>query len=86
MMSWNVTVKHRGALAFYQIHREGPGLYAATLVHYRGEVVHAPSRDIVLVRGVRQWTGSVEDETLLRQLGTKIEEVLVDVSVPQAGG
>ena len=57
----------------FQVRQEGPGIYIANLVTYNGEENKRPPGKITLIRGARQWTGSIDDEVLLNALGTQIE-------------
>jgi hypothetical protein len=75
-MELNATVVYRGALAYFKIKRESPGIYLAELVYYNRHKGQSPPRKITLARGIRQWTGSHEDPSLLEQIGKKIEEAL----------
>ena len=64
---------YEGGLAHYNIIQEKEGLYHAILVKYDGKPTNKPPSNIILVRGMRHWSGSVEDENLLNQLGTVID-------------
>ena len=75
-MEMNATVVYKGSLAYFSIKRESPGIYLAELVYHNRHKNQAPPRKITLARGIRQWTGSHEDPSLLEQLGKKIEEAL----------
>lgn len=80
-MKLDAIVKHGNGRAHFKIRRENPGIYYASLVKYDGSWQFKPPEEITLVRGVRQWTGSHEDETLLSQLGKVIEEAYSKPSV-----
>lgn len=73
-MKLEAIVKYGNGRAHFKIHKENPGIYYANLLHYDGAKQFSPPHKITLIRGVRQWTGSHEDETLLNELGKVIEE------------
>lgn len=73
-----VTVKHRGDHACFKILREGEGIYTASLLSYDGENTNTPPGEITLIKGVRCWTGSIEDKTLLSELGGFIDSLPVE--------
>jgi hypothetical protein len=75
-MELEAKVNYGLGCACYQIRREAPGIYFADLVFYDGERSKQPPSAISLVRGVRQWTGSCDDDGLLNELGRIIEEHL----------
>jgi hypothetical protein len=72
-MRFNATIQHKAALAFYEIYREAPGIYSAELTYYEGATCNMPPIQINLVRGIRQWAGSVDDKKILNSLGAIIE-------------
>jgi len=76
LMELNTAVIYQGATAYFKIKSEALGVYSATLLHYSGEEEQRPSRNITLLRGVRQWTGSIEDKALLSSLGKEIEDYI----------
>ena len=76
-MSFIVSIKHKEALAFYKIDYDTPGVYHANLVEYRGSNKHCPPIEIVMLRGITTWTGSIDDKTLLNQLGLSVEMEIV---------
>lgn len=75
-MEMEAKVKYGQGLACYQIRREAPGIYFADLAYYDGEGSRMPPAAISLVRGIRQWTGSCDDDGLLNEIGKIIEEHL----------
>lgn len=60
--------------ACFIIRKEGPGIYFANLVSYDGEEKTRPPEGITLIRGARQWNGSIDDEILLNALGKQIDD------------
>ena len=66
-----VVIVYKGALAFYNIIREKDDVYSAYLREYNG--IDQPPQVLTLVKSIRHWTGSIEDEELLFELGKAIE-------------
>jgi hypothetical protein len=73
-MWFSVIAKYRGALARFNIIQEKEGVYHAILVKYDGRQDYVPPSNIILVRGVRQWSGSIEEQVLLDELGSLIDK------------
>jgi hypothetical protein len=67
-------VIYRGALAHFNIDSDCSGIYYAHLLDYQGVSEENPPTEITLMRGIRKWTGSCNDGTLLFNIGTCIEE------------
>jgi len=67
------TIEHRGHEAVYSIQPERPGIYLAKLVTYHGNHQAAPPSIITMIRGPRKWSGSIRMESLLMQLGQRID-------------
>jgi len=67
-----VFVKYQGARYFFKVRRENPGIYFAELIYYEGNQISTLPREITLIRGLRQWTGSIDDKVLLNELGNVI--------------
>jgi hypothetical protein len=74
MMELNANVKYGNGSACYIIRKENPGIYYAHLVYFDGHQKSAPPQNITLIRGIRQWKGSLDDRELLNELGKIIEE------------
>jgi hypothetical protein len=72
-MNLNVSVRFRNALAYFSLHREADGVFFAELAGYEGEPIDAPPATILLIRGVRRWTGSFDNPEVLDELGRAIE-------------
>lgn len=73
-MKLEAVVKYGNGRARFKISKENPGIYYANLLHFDGSKEFCPPSEITLIRGVRQWTGSHEDEALLNDLGKVIEQ------------
>lgn len=74
IMDLKASIKYGSGFASFEIRRESPGVYHAALVYFDGDEKKAPPPEITLVRGIRQWTGSLDDSDLLNELGRIIEE------------
>ncbi len=66
-----VVIVYKGALAYYNIVREKDDVYSAYLKNCNG--FEKPQHTLTLVKSIRHWTGSVEDDELLFELGRAIE-------------
>lgn len=66
-------IEYKSGRACFRIRQEREGIFTASLVSVDGG--HGPDlpKEITMVRSVRNWTGSVDDEILLRELGTFID-------------
>ncbi|GAA4730387.1 hypothetical protein [Flavisolibacter ginsenosidimutans] len=73
-MDLDATIQYNNGRALFRIRREAAGIYYAFLLHFDGDRRHAPPGEITLVRGIRQWTGSLDNKTLLNGLGQAVEE------------
>lgn len=72
-MDFEVKIFYKGNEAFYQICKEGPGVYSAELLHPVGGRQKLSVKDITLIRGIRYWAGSSDDTLLHHTLGRAIE-------------
>ena len=82
-MKIEAVVKIGGGAALYQIYREGPSCYRAEL-----QPLHAPAegglpKDILLMRSVRHWVGSVDHPKLVEELGEAIDSILQNAPIFQ---
>lgn len=68
-----VMIEYKNRPACFRIHQESEGIFTAYLLSYTGNGTNSPAAEITLVKGVRNWAGSVEDDQLLRELGGFIE-------------
>ncbi|HEU4903969.1 MAG TPA: hypothetical protein VFT06_14285 [Flavisolibacter sp.] len=66
-------IEYKSGRACFRIRQESEGIFTAFLVSSDGEQGADLPKEITLVRSVRNWTGSVDDEILLRELGTFID-------------
>ena len=71
-------VEFKGALAHFKIRKDNSGIYIANLTRYEGNPLDAPPEEITILRGIRQWAGSYNDDLLLSRLGKVIEDGLLD--------
>jgi hypothetical protein len=67
------TISYRSSSACFRIQNESEGIFTARLLSFDGDYAAAPAQKITLVKGIRYWTGSVDDEILLNELGKFIE-------------
>jgi hypothetical protein len=77
-MELEVTVSYGDGKACFKIVKENPGVYHARLLYFEGSKKLSPPKEIVLIRGIRCWAGSFEDDDLLNKLGKPIENFLND--------
>ena len=68
-----VQVIYRGSDACFSIRPESRGIYTASLMSFSGESGQRPPEKITLLKGVRNWAGSIEDDILLSELGKFID-------------
>ncbi len=73
-MELNANVKYGNGCACFIIRKENPGIYYAHLIYFDGDKKLSPPQKITLVRGIRQWAGSLDKPQLLNDLGKVIEE------------
>ena len=66
-----VVIVYKGALAYFTVVREKEDVYSAYLKRCDGP--DQPPATITLVKSIRHWTGSVENDELLFELGEAIE-------------
>ncbi|RYZ61837.1 MAG: hypothetical protein EOO14_03910 [Chitinophagaceae bacterium] len=66
-------IRYRSIAACYKVQNEAEGIFTANLLYHDGDTEQSPPEGITLVKGVRNWTGSVEDEILLGELGKFID-------------
>lgn len=72
-MWFSAIAKHKGGLAHYNIIQESEHVYHAILVKYDGKEVCTPPVDILLIRSIRHWSGSIDDHSLMNELGVVID-------------
>ena len=71
----DVIVRLGEALVHYTVSRETKDIYQARLVRYEGCPTEEPPRDLILVKGYRRWTGSVDRPELLNEMGQVIDSL-----------
>lgn len=67
---------YKGGLAHYQVVRKENDIFSAYLVRYDGKQAHQPPASLILVRGEKKWEGSLDDHSLLEQIGGVIDRRL----------
>lgn len=83
MIELEANVKCGSGRACFKIRKENPGIYLADLSHFEGAQKELPPKQITLIRGMRHWTGSCDNEVLLNQLGKIIENFLAQSSLDE---
>jgi hypothetical protein len=73
-MHLDITVPYRNARAHYSVLKESEGIYLAILQQYEGDKEEAPPLRIVLLKSIRNWTGSFEHPEFVKLIGKAIEE------------
>jgi hypothetical protein len=79
-MEFEAVVPYGSGKAWYRIGRENPGIYHAELLTCDGTEKQQPPAAITLIRAVRGWIGSGNDEILINELGRLIEANLLTAS------
>ncbi len=69
----NAVVPFEEGLAHYIVSPESNGIYQAKLVDFQGVAQKQPPKEVILVKGYRQWSGSYDRQELLNQIGSIIE-------------
>ena len=72
-MWFHAIANYKGGLAHYKIMEKGVGIFNAYLQRYDGKMEKKPAQSIILVRGARHWSGSIENQNLLDKLGEVID-------------
>ena len=72
-MESEVHFLYKGGMAYFRLSKEASGIYFAHLTNYDGATENSPPKEITIIKGIRCWKGSAEDEMLLNQLGSFIE-------------
>jgi hypothetical protein len=67
-----VVVRYKGGNATYKIRPEVSGIYHADLMHFDQPGNSALPQTVTLIRSVRSWKGSTDDQELLNQLGAAL--------------
>lgn len=70
-----------GGEACYSLASDGRGMFQAMLLHYNGDPNGMPPQCITLVRGLRKWTGSSDNEQVLQYLGEVIDSAIQEAPI-----
>jgi hypothetical protein len=73
-MEWKTVVRFLEDQAYYEIIPEHTGIYHARLIQYEGPSGITPPEKVTLVKGIRRWNGSYEEQDFLNELGRAIED------------
>jgi hypothetical protein len=74
-MWFTIIAAHKGGLAHYKVVPDKiAGAYKAYLERYDGKQRNTPPQLIILVRGMKAWSASVEDQVLVSGIGTVIDK------------
>lgn len=73
-MELTATVQFYGDPAHYTVSQEKEGIYNARLLSYEGPNIMAPPDNVILVRSVRKWSGSYNEQDFIEELGRAIDE------------
>lgn len=73
-MEFEATVKYQGYKAVYKIVPEQTHIFRAQMNHYSGSKdYNPPPSELIIIRGVRKWIGSGDNQELIDSLGEIIE-------------
>ena len=72
-MNFLASVLFQNAIAHYTITEEEEGVFLARLQHFSGLSDEAPPVQILLMRGIRRWIGSLDNPEVLEALGHAID-------------
>jgi hypothetical protein len=78
-------VIYKGALAHYLVTQENEGIFHAHLSRYDGRVDHFPPLKFTLIKGPSKWTGSINDDRLLKNIGNIIDNKEKEQYLKQQG-
>jgi len=70
----NATIRIGQSRAEFELSPRGPGMYQADLKGIKGRPSQPPPSSIILVRNVREWSGSCDDDNLINSLGRVIDQ------------
>lgn len=76
-MHTDIVVPYKNTPAHYSVLREAEGIFLAVLQNYEGPLEQSPPLRIVLIKGIRNWTGSCEHPEFINGLGRAIEDAKV---------
>ena len=72
-MWFSAIANYKGGLAHFNVVPGNRDIFHAYLLRYDGKPSHTPPSTIILVRGIRHWSGSVDDTALLEKIGEVID-------------
>jgi hypothetical protein len=75
-MKVTASVEFKGGTAHFAIRSANSGIYHANLLRYEGNTFDTPPNEVTIIRGVRQWTGSCNEDLQIEKLGEVIAEGL----------
>ncbi|MBB1286567.1 hypothetical protein HRH25_19450 [Flavisolibacter sp. BT320] len=73
-MNCRASVLFQNAIAHYTITEEEEGVFLAHLQHFSGLSEETPPLKILLMRGIRRWIGSLDNQQVLDALGHAIDK------------
>lgn len=73
-MEFEAPVSYGSGKALFRITKENPGIYYACLLTFDKVNEQSPPSRITLIRGIRCWRGSDNDDMLINALGNLIED------------
>jgi len=71
----STTIRIGKSRAEFELSPKGPGMYQADLKGIKGKPNQPPPSSIILVRNVREWSGSCDDDNLINTLGRVIDQM-----------
>lgn len=85
-MKLDAIIKVQDNVAHFTVSPAGKGVYLAFLSSYQGAPEQSPPEEIVLVRGLRHWTGSCDRPDLIRELGDVIDALSEEAPIFKRDG
>ena len=85
-MKLDAIVKVQDNVAHFIVSPVGKGVYLAFLSGYQGAPELSPPEEIVLVRGLRHWTGSCDNHDLISELGDVIDALSEEAPIFKRDG
>lgn len=73
-MPLKAVVSYWGSLAHYAVTPDNFGVYYARLLKYEGPGGITPPESLLMVRSLRRWISSCDDEGFINDLGRAIEQ------------
>lgn len=72
-MTFDTTLPYKDGKACFRIDQDGDGIYTAQLVGWDGKATNDLPKKITLIKVVRCWSGSSDDEVLVNEIGRCID-------------